>query len=290
MRAGRFRRCSLFLMGAAAVSLVACKANEGSAASPSGAADNQTSAGAASTVAADVAAAKQGNAATSSAGDVEVEEETDAYNFAYSYPAAAKRLPALKARLDGEVKSSKAELVQWATEGETEAKKDGRPFMTYDGSTGWSVVTDLPEWLSLSAETYSFTGGAHGNTGYKSLLWNKKTDSEQALAGMFSSAAALEKAVRPAMCDALDAERSKRRQAKVVRDQSDWMNACPELKDATIILGSRSRKAFDRIGFIFAPYAAGPYVEGAFEVTLPVTPAVMAAVKPEFRSSFAAGR
>ena len=48
--------------------------------------------------------------------------------------------------------------------------------------------------------------------------------------------------------------------------------------------------AFDRIGFLIGPYAAGPYAEGSYDVTLPVTPAVIAAVKPEFRTAFAAGR
>ena len=55
----------------------------------------------------------------------------------------------------------------------------------------------------------------------------------------------------------------------------------------TLILGSRNHKTFDRIGFLIAPYEAGPYAEGSYEVTLPVTPAVLAAVKPEWRGAFA---
>jgi hypothetical protein len=34
------------------------------------------------------------------------------------------------------------------------------------------------------------------------------------------------------------------------------------------------------------PYEAGPYAEGAYEVTLPVSAAVVAAVKGEYRPSF----
>ena len=45
-----------------------------------------------------------------------------------------------------------------------------------------------------------------------------------------------------------------------------------------------------RIGFLIAPYIAGPYVEGSYDVTLPVTPALLAKVKPGFRDSFSVAR
>ena len=57
-----------------------------------------------------------------------------------------------------------------------------------------------------------------------------------------------------------------------------------------MILGSSNGKAFDRIGILVAPYEAGPYAEGDYEITLPVTDAVIAAVKPEYRPSFASRR
>ena len=48
--------------------------------------------------------------------------------------------------------------------------------------------------------------------------------------------------------------------------------------------------AAGQIGVLIGPYEAGPYVEGGYEVTLPVTAEVLAVVKPEYRASFAAGR
>ena len=53
-----------------------------------------------------------------------------------------------------------------------------------------------------------------------------------------------------------------------------------------MILGSSDRKRFNRIGLLVGPYAAGPYAEGSYDITLPVTPAVLKAVKPEFRAAF----
>ena len=40
----------------------------------------------------------------------------------------------------------------------------------------------------------------------------------------------------------------------------------------------------------FGPYVAGPYVEGHYELDFPMTPAMLEAVKPAYRSAFSAKR
>jgi hypothetical protein len=222
--------------------------------------------------------------------DKVVAEETADYTFRYTYPAAAAAIPGLKAKFEEDIAKSRADLAKDAAQFRADAQKDDFPFRQYDASYEWAVVTDLPGWLSLSGEIYAFTGGAHGNTGYATILWDKTAGREREVLSLFTAKAALEKAVQPALCDALDKERSKRRGEKVVRDQKDWMTACIGLDETTVILGSAGHQAFDRIGFLIGPYAAGPYAEGTYEVTLPVTAAILATVKPEFRSSFALGR
>ena len=59
-----------------------------------------------------------------------------------------------------------------------------------------------------------------------------------------------------------------------------------------VILGiavalSSNRRAIDRLGLLVGPYVAGAYAEGSYDITLPVTPAVLKAVKPEYRGAFA---
>ncbi|OCC25647.1 hypothetical protein MB02_00555 [Croceicoccus estronivorus] len=219
-----------------------------------------------------------------------IDVEYDDYTFHYAYPAQAGQIPELKAQLDADAEKKRTTLAKETAEFRVEAEKDGFPFRPYAQSTDWAVVTDLPNWLSLSAEIYAFTGGAHGNTTFDSLLWDKKAGQQRKLMSLFTSSATLAKAVQPALCDALDRARAKKRGKKIVRDQSDWMSACIGLEDTIPILGSSSGKAFDRIGFLIPPYAAGPYAEGSYEVTLPVTSAILRAVKPEFKESFATGR
>jgi hypothetical protein len=76
----------------------------------------------------------------------------------------------------------------------------------------------------------------------------------------------------------------------VDRTSGDSFDDCLAPSDVTVLLGSSNKQQFNRIGLIADPYAAGPYAEGSYEVTLPVTPALLKAVKPEYRAAFAAGR
>ena len=61
---------------------------------------------------------------------------------------------------------------------------------------------------------------------------------------------------------------------------------CIKPSEQTVILGSSNGRTFDKVGVLAGPYAAGPYAEGDYEFTLPVTPALLKAVKPEYRGAF----
>ncbi|RVU07628.1 DUF3298/DUF4163 domain-containing protein [Novosphingobium umbonatum] len=219
-----------------------------------------------------------------------VHEETKLYAFDYSYPAAAEAIPALKSWLEADMAKQKADLAQSAKEGAADAKQSGFDYRPYASGMDWKVVADLPQWLSLSASVYSDTGGAHPNHGTTALLWDKAAGQQRKVVDLFTSPAAFTKVLQPAFCDALDAQRAKRRGAKVNRNSGDEFDACLDPASVTVILGSAKKQGFDRIGFLIDPYAAGPYAEGDYEVTLPVTDKVPAAVKPQFRAAFATGK
>jgi hypothetical protein len=101
---------------------------------------------------------------------------------------------------------------------------------------------------------------------------------------MFRSEAAAQEALGPGWCAALKAERAERLGDEYAQDASF---PCPDVADLTLLLGSSNKQTFNRIGLIAAPYVAGSYAEGPYEVTLPVTAAVLAAVKPEYKAGFA---
>lgn len=218
-----------------------------------------------------------------------VKESTDAYEFSYAWPAAADALPALRAQLAADEAKTRATLIHDAAQGQQEAAKDKVPFHPFAHWQEWQVVTDLPDWLSLSSLVGTDSGGAHPNYAYAAILWDKRTGQQRQALDLFTARAALAGAIHADFCKALDAQRAKKRGGQASLGGDSGFDACIDPLAQTLILGSRNHKTFDRIGFLIAPYEAGPYAEGSYEVTLPVTPAVLAAVKPEWRGAFAGG-
>lgn len=223
-------------------------------------------------------------------GAVAVSEDNDVYTFEYAFPAEAGDIPRLRALLLERMKQVREAHIAMAIDARADADSAAYPFNPYGSSTGWQVVADLPNWLSLSADYWEFTGGAHGNSAFGTLLWDKRADVARDPLSLFTSAAALQGATQAEFCDLLDRQRAQKRGEPVVREEGNWMNECIGLDAVTVVLGSSNRRTFDRIGFLVPPYNAGPYAEGSYEVTLPVGKAIMDAVKPEFKTAFSAVR
>ena len=214
--------------------------------------------------------------------------DTGKFDFAYAWPAAADAIPALRVRLDAEREAAYAEA-----RGEWEkADADSPPDCLACRSRGydkeWQVVTDLPRYLSLSASVYNYTGGAHGMTVFDALVWDRKAGRGIEPIDMFRSATSLDAATQAPLCAALDKERARRRGGVPGgATVGDPFNECiAPVANSTVILGSARGRGFDRIGFLIPAYNAGPYAEGTYEVTLPVTPAILDAIRPEYGSAF----
>lgn len=230
------------------------------------------------------------SATVASAAAREVKESNELYEFEYSYPAAAGAIPALKTRLDAELDEERRDLQEDAKEQRAESQKAGFSFNPLGYWASWQVVSDLPGWLSLSGNVSSYEGGAHPNHGFDAILWDKQANVKRDAEELFASKEALSRAIRRDFCREIDRQRAKKRGAPVKSGSDEPFSDCIDPVESTVILGSSNRKTFDRIGVLVAPYEAGPYSEGNYEVTLPVTDAVLAAVKPEYRASFAARR
>lgn len=224
-----------------------------------------------------------------------VEEETDDFLFAYAYPAQAGNIPALARLLDARADRLRAQLAEQSAQGRADARGNGFPFNKYSSTVKWEVVAETPDYLSLSAKLTSYTGGAHGDYGFDSLVWDRQRGRMLQVGEFFTSLAALEEVVGDRLCELLNAERAKRRgdhaadeQAASAAAPDDPFNSCVPLSDTTLLLGSTNGRKFNRIGVQIGPYVAGPYAEGSWEFTLPVTAEVLATVTPEFRAAFAA--
>jgi hypothetical protein len=215
------------------------------------------------------------------------EQDGGTREFVYVWPAHVSAIPALDQRLTAERDKALAEQKSdWETALAEFPGDDCISCKNLSLSKEWKVVADLPRYLSLSADIYLYTGGAHGNSGFEALVWDRAADAAITPAAMFTSEAALQDALGEAWCAALKTEKQERLGADF---SDDGFFPCPPVSDLTLLLGSASKQAFDRIGLLAAPYVAGSYAEGPYEVTLPVTQAVLDAVKPEYKPAFALG-
>ena len=209
------------------------------------------------------------------------------YDFSFAYPPRVAAVPALATYLDARRAAALSETAKDAAEERRDSRQNKYSFNRYETSIKWSMVTETPRLLSLSSETYTFSGGAHGGTSSSALVWDKTARQRLRPIDLFASPAALWAAIKPAYCNALNVERQKRRGEPVAAGSTDMFDTCPPFKDLTLLLGSTDRAAVNRIGLIADQYVAGSYAEGPYEVTLPVTAAVVTAVKPGYRAAFA---
>lgn len=208
-------------------------------------------------------------------------------DFAYNWPAEVSAVPPLVRRFTAERDKLLADQkTEWQSALKEFAGQDCAGCVNRAFEKTWEVVADLPRFLSLSASFYEYSGGAHGNGAFDALVWDRRARTAIDPKAMFDPAA-LQKALGPLWCARLKAERQKRLGENY---SDDGFFPCPPVKDLTVLVGSSDKRRFNRIGLLAAPYVAGSYAEGSYEVTLPVTPQVIAAVRPAYRAAFASAK
>ncbi len=219
----------------------------------------------------------------------QVSEENDDFVFGYSYPQEAGELPGLAAWLDQRLDQQRRTLASESSRGRAQARENGFPFNKYASGTSWEVVADLPGWLSMSAALDSYSGGAHPNYRFDTVVWDKENAAPVEPIAFFTSPEALDTALGARLCEALNAERAERRGAPIEEGSTDTFDACIAPDETNLLLGSTNGEAFNRIGIQIAPYLAGPYVEGSYEFTFDMDADLLEIVRPEYREDFAAG-
>ena len=209
-------------------------------------------------------------------------------DFEYGWPEAISSEAQLVAHLNGDLSKNYDEALKEARENKVAMEKFGGPFHQNMFTRIWTLEGQTPRLLSLVSNTDTFTGGAHPNHTSAALLWDRSTHQAIELADLFESPGGFEGAVRAEYCKLLDAERLKRREGETL--DGDF-SKCPEFSDLTIAPADENGTGpFDAIHLIADPYVAGPYAEGNYEISVPVSAALIAALKAENRSDFEAQR
>lgn len=214
--------------------------------------------------------------------------ENPLLDFEYSWPEAISPETKLIDQLKADLSASYDEALNNARENKADMEKVGGPFNQNMFHRAWTLQGRTERLTSLVSNTDTFAGGAHPNHNSSALLWDRKAGAGIKLADLFAAADSLESALRTQYCKKLDAERAERRQGEVLEGE---FSECPAFSELTIApAGKDGSGPFETIVLIADPYVAGPYVEGDYEIVLPVPPALVAALKPEFRGDFRAQR
>jgi hypothetical protein len=270
------RRASLCGMRAAFLSLTllcACRAET------AGAPANETAA-AVSNAVAQPAAKTQPLAKAFS-----LEEDNDLYGFKYSWSAEAAAVPELEALFRKDMGKLKAELIESARDDRKARAESGSEYHPHSAQRSHETAGQSERLLSLESTFWGFTGGAHGMGTTGSLLWDRALARQIQVSDLLRPGTSWTGAIRQPFCVLLDREREKRRGEPVRRDE--MFGECPKYGDVTVLLrDSDDNHRFDRIDVTADQYVAGPYAEGPYEVSLPITAAMIERLKPEYRLSF----
>ncbi|HWT43457.1 MAG TPA: DUF4163 domain-containing protein [Sphingopyxis sp.] len=214
-----------------------------------------------------------------------VKESNELIEFAYAYPRDAAAIPELAAWLDGDRATKRDALIAAAQRDKAAAEKGGFPYRAHSHLQAWQRVTSTPRFLSLSAEIGTYTGGAHGMTNFDTLLWDRNRRKQLKPLDLFTSGEAFDAAIKDNFCAGI--KRAKAAKGIVADEASDSVFAkCPPASAQTVWLGSTDGRYLDRMTIAIAPYEVGAFAEGSYKINVPVTGALVRALKDEYARDF----
>jgi hypothetical protein len=212
-------------------------------------------------------------------------EENGLYEFEYGWSAEAVAVPKLDAQFRKDMAKAKADLIAGAKEDRDERVKQGYDYHPHATHISYETAGQSERLLSLERTVYGFTGGAHGSTGSGSILWDRRSAREVSIQDLLQQGQSWTGAIRQPFCVLLNRERERRREEPVKPD--DLFGNCPEMKEVTALLSDTDKNGrFDHITVIADQYVAGPYAEGPYDISLPITARMIERLKPEYAAWF----
>ncbi len=159
-------------------------------------------------------------------------------------------------------------------------------FRTYMSNEDWRVTHETKTYLSALGTRWLFTGGAHGNSGFSSVIWEKpragRMGREVDVASFFRNGASADAEIWPLLStflyDAWEREWEARTGESVTVSGQGWhvdaqktlaQPAPSDMASVVTLVPSTEPGKAGGLAFHFAPYELGPYAMGTFSFTVP---------------------
>ena len=212
--------------------------------------------------------------------------DTPYLSFSARFPSGSHTQPVYR-KLMREIMAYRDEL---RTEAKTEQKlSDNSSFRPWTVDIGFDETARAGDLISIIGYENIDAGGAHPNTNYRGVIAEVENGQELLVSDLFLPRKEQSPAFIIGICEAVKA-------AKIERIGSATIDGAPiecldpeiseRLADGqTILAPSTETGKFGGIRIYYAPYILGPYVEGAYTVT--VTHEVFAEdLRPNYRKLF----
>ncbi|WP_443747977.1 PdaC/SigV domain-containing protein [Asticcacaulis solisilvae] len=199
-------------------------------------------------------------------------------------PEAVKAYPELHSRLYSEGKKELTGFLGDAHKDRAQQSADGIEVPAYSHTIAWKISAETPKLVSAFAQEDDFRGGAHPNSTFQAVLWDRAKKQPVAASSLFAPGADM-KAVDAYVCHQIEAERSKRLGEPTTQAGTGF--TCPTLSASRLILvASTVKEKAGAVDALFAPYEVGPYVEGPYEIRVPQA-LLKGVLNPDYADQFA---
>ncbi|UDF05382.1 DUF3298 and DUF4163 domain-containing protein [Asticcacaulis sp. AND118] len=203
---------------------------------------------------------------------------------ALTFPETVRAFPELHNRLYAEGQGDLNAFVDQAARDRKELSAAGSEAPPYFRSITWTLPAQSEHLASLYAEQSEFTGGAHPNASYQTVLWDKAAKQAIDAHLLFAPNADLSHA-DAFLCRQIEAERSRRNETPTTQTATGF--TCPKLIDSHLALvPSTTSGKIGAVEALFAPYEVGPYAEGAYQIRVPQA-VLRGLISPAYAADFA---
>ncbi len=199
-------------------------------------------------------------------------QQTDAYSVRAEFPFKLEETaPLLGARLRADAELDFAQLAAMADQ---DAAKEGEYFRPYDLTVEWTVAATAGDLISVQGQTYSETGGAHGNRLLEGVIHDHAKGEDISLLDLFDDREIALEVLVPLVREQIMVEKMIRYDEKGEPTPQRIVETAESLPDhgrwlsEVILVPSTEASMIGGLKVLFSPYDIGAYAEGSYDATV----------------------